>query len=84
MRAPKDHVSDTRTPYAVDCPGNAWGHEFACGKTYLTSKGYKHQMSFVNVGWKCPICGADAYFDDDNFEQGGTDAPPKEQEETQS
>jgi hypothetical protein len=67
MRAPKDHVSETRTPYAVDCIGLLPG--FSCGKTYLTEKGYMHQMAFADATWKCPICGGDAYFDDDNFEK---------------
>ena len=68
MRAPKDHVSETPTPYAVICHGEAWGPEHACGRTYLTTKGYDHQMSFPGVTWKCPICGANAEFDDDTFD----------------
>jgi hypothetical protein len=66
MRAPKDHVSKARTPYAVDCEGPL--PEFKCGKTYLTLKGYNHQMSFPDAQWKCPVCGCNAWFDDENFE----------------
>jgi len=67
MRAPKDHVSDTPTPYAVDCDGLLPEH--ACGKIYLTLKGYMHQIKHPDARWKCPICGADAWFDDDNFDK---------------
>jgi len=67
MRAPSDHVSDVPTPYAVVCVGLL--SDFSCGTTYLTEKGYIHQMRFADMGWKCPICGADAFFDDENFEE---------------
>lgn len=63
MRAPADHVSDTPTDYAVDCPGDAWGEEHACGRTWLTKKGWDHQMQpkFAHSRWKCPICGGNSW-----------------------
>ena len=61
-------ISNVPTPYAVICPGDAWGAEHACGKTFLTEKAYNHAMTQGAVRWKCPVCGGNADFDDNNLE----------------
>lgn len=61
-------ISPTPTPYAVDCPGDAYGPEHACGKTYLTVEAYSHAMAQPDARWKCPVCGGNAWFDDETFE----------------
>lgn len=50
-----------KTPYAVDCEGG-------CGKSYLSEEEYDRQMSNIDARWKCPKCGGEAWFDDDNYE----------------
>jgi uncharacterized C2H2 Zn-finger protein len=54
-------VSEERTPYMVRCPTH--------GQVYLTNKGYTQQMMAANSLWKCPHCGLNAYWDNDNYDE---------------
>jgi hypothetical protein len=51
--------SITKTPYAIICPRHK--------QIYLTSQEYSRQLDLPNARWECPICGATAEFDDDNY-----------------
>lgn len=51
-----------RTPYAVYCHA---GH----GLVYLTEEQYDVQMEHADDLWSCPVCGHDAGWDDENYEQ---------------
>lgn len=55
-------LSEEPTAFAVIC--NAF-----CGKLFLTEREYMRQMSRPDDKWCCPICGEDAEFDDENFEE---------------
>lgn len=57
-----DLWSRKRTPYAVYCHR---GH----GLVYLTKEDYDSQMSATDDLWVCPICGHDASWDDDNYQE---------------
>ena len=54
-------VSATPTPWALRCAVD--------GRVYLTSAGYDAQMLAAGDVWRCPLCGAAATFDDDNYER---------------
>jgi uncharacterized C2H2 Zn-finger protein len=58
-----------KSPWAVICRG----HEDipgapACGQVFLTKHEYQRQMDRPDSTWHCPKCGADAWWDDDNYE----------------
>lgn len=55
-------ISETATPFKVECKWNG------CGAFFLTKEEYKRQMRNDNQGWRCPSCGDDASWDDDNYE----------------
>jgi len=38
------------------------------GKVYMTFAEYENAMARPNERWKCPVCGALASFDDDQYE----------------
>lgn len=40
-----------------------------CGPVSLSDDQYSEQMAAPNVRWRCPICGYDAEWDDDRYEQ---------------
>jgi predicted RNA-binding Zn-ribbon protein involved in translation (DUF1610 family) len=54
-------MNTTEGPYAVQCPN--------CGLQYLTLVQYTIQLRNADALWKCPKCGSDAFFDDENFEE---------------
>jgi transposase-like protein len=59
-----------KTPWAVICLAS---HELGkpCNngeRIYLTKKEYMKQLSNPDARWKCPKCGYDASFDDENFQ----------------
>jgi len=66
------YESEAPTPYAVHCV-----ETFDVGKPpcnggdliYLTAEGYDSQMSMPDARWKCPRCGGQAIWSDDNFEE---------------
>jgi hypothetical protein len=60
-------VSEHPTPYAVHCSGLIEGH--SCGLVYLTPEEYDRQMMAAHRRWRCPICKAEAEWDDENYEQ---------------
>lgn len=61
--------SETPTPFAYICVTNIMGEE-GCGKNYYTEEEYTRQLMRPNALWRCPCCGNDeGYFDDDNFEE---------------
>jgi hypothetical protein len=65
LRAPSvaaDPVVPRRrvTPWAVHCER----HAFVC----LTPEEYDEQMRNADDTWKCPICGAEAFWDDAHHE----------------
>jgi len=53
-------VSETRTPYQVDCP--------FCGPVFLTREYYNMQMGCANSKWACGNCGEQAIWNDNNYE----------------
>lgn len=50
----------TATPWAVICRQH--------GKQFLTHEEYSYQMNRPDSLWMCPICGENAWWDDDNYE----------------
>lgn len=61
---------DPDKPYAaVVCQGHGIPAIPACGKVDLTRAEYDEQMRYPDRGWRCPKCKADAWFDDERFEQ---------------
>lgn len=57
---PEVRVSEKPTPYLVHCREH--------GQVFLTEAEYTRQMDNPDNGWTCPHCGADAGWDDDNYE----------------
>ena len=56
------------SPWAVYCfEGPIEGYP-GCGKVYLTEHQYDVQMSAANKSWRCPNCGQEANWDDENYE----------------
>jgi hypothetical protein len=49
-----------RTPYAVLCDDH--------GQQFLTEHQYNLQINRPDARWRCPRCGEDAYWDDDEYE----------------
>ena len=67
-------TSPITTPYAVYCKGNSIldeeaGKYLSCGLVFLTYTEYVKQMNKPNALWRCPNCGSDAQWDDDNYEE---------------
>lgn len=65
-------MSPQRTPYAVWCSGSANPPaSIPCtnGIIFLTTEEYRKQMRDPDAKWKCPICGSNAIWDDENYEQ---------------
>ena len=64
-------VSEIPTPWGVHCIGVDIGVGYqVCNSgniIYLTKKEYSRQLSQANSVWKCPLCGRDAWWDDDNY-----------------
>ena len=56
-------ISDEQTPWAVECPTH--------GQVFMTEVGYERQMDCPDAGWICPICGAKAEWDDNNYDVMG-------------
>ena len=54
-------VEIEETPWAIHCPKH--------GKICLTKEQYDHQMYHPGPIWICPVCGDDAYWDDDHYEK---------------
>ena len=50
------------TPWAVICSMH--------GRMFLTKAQYDAQMNQPDLRWRCPCCGEDANWDDDNYEDG--------------
>jgi hypothetical protein len=50
----------TPTPWATICN--------SCGKVYLSLEFYTRQMQAAWSTWRCPCCGQEAEFDNENFE----------------
>ena len=53
-------VSVTKTPWAIHCRTH--------GQVFLTHDEYGRQMRDMNSLWKCPICGHNSQWDDDNYD----------------
>lgn len=49
------------TAWAVVCPRH--------GQVFLTRPLYLAQLDRPDEGWRCPMCGVPADWDDDNYEQ---------------
>lgn len=64
---PEVRVSASPTPYLVHCRTH--------GKVFLTEAEYQRQMWNPDNGWTCPECGADADWDDDNYEASLPQSP---------
>jgi hypothetical protein len=56
----EDAISEVATPWAVICPRH--------GQVFMNADGYFRQMDFTDSKWICPKCGANAEWDDENFE----------------
>lgn len=54
------NVSNKETPYLVHCPID--------GPVFLSKSGYDAQMDRPDRAWRCPHCGNETQWDDDNFE----------------
>lgn len=52
----------------VICWGDSIEGQEPCGKVTLSEHEYDRQMSRPDIGWWCPHCGSNAWFDDDYFE----------------
>jgi len=62
--------SYTPTPWGVHCTGLLEGYECNGGRiTYLTEQEYSMQLAAPNLRWRCPQCNAEAWWDDDNYEE---------------
>lgn len=57
-----------KTPWAVWCYG-LMKEVPSCGQQFLTKDEYSRQLSRADQGWECPLCGADAEWDDSNYEE---------------
>lgn len=57
-------VSEEPTPYAVHCTGLIGnGDECENGEAiFLTKEEYRRQLSRANQRWRCPKCGAEAWW----------------------
>jgi hypothetical protein len=53
--------SNVDTPWAVNCPHH--------GLVFLSNHGYNKQMNHSNHTWRCPMCGEEAWWDDENYEK---------------
>lgn len=49
------------SPYGVHCT--------RCGPQGLSSEEYNRQMNKPDNLWVCPLCGDDAWWDDDRYER---------------
>ena len=56
-------MSPTPTPYRIECPN--------CGSVYLSQAEYERQMREPALRWRCPLCAAEAEWDDANYEARG-------------
>lgn len=64
--------SQTETPYAIKCHGidpSCGAGPCTEGLVYLTEEEYENQMNDPWKTWRCPRCGGDATWDDDNYEK---------------
>jgi hypothetical protein len=61
--------SETPTPYATICRGDAGAGHKGCGKVYMTREAYMAQMMAPDSLWLCAQCGYPATWDDDNYEE---------------
>lgn len=52
-----------KTPYAVNCNGHIDGMN--CGLQYLSEDQYLAQLNRPDSTWRCPVCRAEASWDDD-------------------
>lgn len=68
--------SANESPYAVWCSG-LMDDVPSCGKQLLTEKQYEQQMDHPNRRWHCPLCGAEASWDDEHYERVMF-APPRQ------
>jgi hypothetical protein len=57
----------TPTPWAVRCGGLLEG--YCCGLVYLTEEEYDAQLMAAFTTWRCPLCGAEADWDDWTYEK---------------
>ena len=44
---------------------SGYGHDLV----YLTNKEYIQQLEKPDQTWRCPVCGYEAIWDDDNYEE---------------
>jgi len=62
-----------RTPWAVECLGYGGGGKSgngpSCGLVYLSRDEYNAQLMAAGINWRCPICGMDATWNDDNHDE---------------
>lgn len=59
-------------PYAgVICRGLDFGvgESPSCGEVDIDLKEYDRQMRRPDATWRCPKCGAEAWFNDERFEE---------------
>ena len=63
-----DNVVQLFPPYAgIICMG--LGPPFKpCGEVDINEREYVKQMDRPDAGWRCPLCGAEANFDDERYE----------------
>ena len=54
----------TPSPYAVLC---SHGLSHVRQRCYLTAEQYDQQMSRPDSTWRCPVCGDEAQWDDQNY-----------------
>lgn len=65
----KKRKSDVPTPYATICEGDSSIGWRGCGQQFMTEEYYTFQLSSPNATWRCPSCGMEAQWDDDNYEK---------------
>ena len=61
--------SEVPTAYAVNCTDPfGLGEGTGCGLVYMTTQEYGRQLLKPDRTWRCPSCGGEAFFDDENYE----------------
>jgi hypothetical protein len=59
----------TPGPYAVICDGEFCNGAQGKRRVFLTKEQYDKQMMRPDSTWRCPHCGEEAIWDDDNYEK---------------
>jgi hypothetical protein len=68
---PSETHGRPRTPWAVFCvgPTSRWDDAERHGLIYLTEQEYEAQLDDSDMVWVCPLCGSEANWNDENYEE---------------